>query len=686
MCCPARAQIQTGQLSHNNRVVSQTAAKNLDPRDTIQHDLGAARRRHLRHRQEPQRHRRQRVLRRRRGATAASTHFNFWNSYRGAPGAFKLYDETGRRYTPTDGLDTTETNGAYLDALPRRPARSDEPFFVYDAFFAPHKQGVGGSVADLPAGSGRHADDPVPPFRFAPEGFDDDKLPIFQGARFYARLLRRLFTARVRALCDVDDQMADVFERLEATGTLDETAVIFVSDNGYTDRGQDNWEGKSIPYPAATNIPMLARFPGRPPAVEKKPVALIDIAPTLYDVFGVVPGHVVDGHSLLSDHRRELVYAEFYNENSGLSRRESGPLASNLRSWRVIKKGRQAYVEWYGNGGDTVFTEFYEDPGMTKNLLAPRAPRGPAVGRDRARRSGSCSSASAPARAPRPRAARPPAPDSVACGPDRGVRTGPRGCVTARATTLSPCRISASAEAIRRPALMQRAVQTRVVPGTGGTDVLHRELHVRRRYVVGHLGVHGPAGRAVEQRAEVAAVQDAAAVAVLGAGSASMTAPSSVGADQAEAEQGGEGAGSGAHRVTVAGRRTRLPGGRVAQRAVGGVVGREPGLDHQVLDRGVLRGLERHHHRDEPEVDVAEAQVHHDGGFGRDRQVDVAPVAVDRRHGQDVVEDTAQRTVVGFGQHLALDPPQQLTSHLGDVDEVGVGAGRVEGEPRQVEP
>lgn len=370
VCCPARAQIQTGQLSHNNRVVSQTAAKNLDPRDTIQHDLallgvdtyGIGK--HLNGVDASEYYGTN-------GRDSGFEHVDFWNSYRGAPGAFKLYDETGRRYIPTDGLNSTETNGAYLSAYLDEQLGSDEPFFVYDAFFAPHKQGVGGTEADLPPWSGRHADRELPPFRFAPEGLDTDKLPIFQGARFTRGYYERLFTARVRALWDVDDQMADVFERLEDTGTLDETAVIFVSDNGYTDRGQANWEGKSIPYPAATNIPMMAHFPGRPPAVDKKPVALIDIAPTLYDVFGVVPGHVVDGHSLLGDHRRELVYAEFYNENSGLSRRESGPLASNLRSWRVIKKGRQAYVEWYGNGGDTVFAEYYEDPGMTRNLLSP---------------------------------------------------------------------------------------------------------------------------------------------------------------------------------------------------------------------------------------------------------------------------------------------------------------------------
>ncbi|WP_148614176.1 sulfatase-like hydrolase/transferase [Nocardioides rubriscoriae] len=395
VCCPARAQIQTGQLAHNNRVVSQTAARNLDPHDTVQHDL---------------------ALRgidtyglgkNLNGIDASEyygpdardngfSHFNFWNSYRGAPGAFKLYDEQGQQYTPTDGLSTTETNGAYLDAYLDDQLASGEPFFVYDAFFAPHKQGVGATAADLPYVSPEHAQSPVPPFRYAPEGPGRDKLRIFQGARFSRAYYERLYTARVRALYDVDEQVAATFQRLEDAGVLDETAVIFTSDNGYTDRGQDNWEGKSIPYPAATNIPMLAWFPGRAPAVDTKPVALVDVAPTLYDVLGVEPGHLLDGHSLLSDHRRDYVYAEFYNEDSGPSRRESGPLTSHLRSWRVVKQGRQAYVEWYDDDREVAFREFYQDPGMLKNLLSPvharERPSAATIDRFRAllRRFGTC--------------------------------------------------------------------------------------------------------------------------------------------------------------------------------------------------------------------------------------------------------------------------------------------------------
>ena len=42
VCCPARAELQTGQLPHNDWVPRQQDASKLDPVHTIQHQLGAA--------------------------------------------------------------------------------------------------------------------------------------------------------------------------------------------------------------------------------------------------------------------------------------------------------------------------------------------------------------------------------------------------------------------------------------------------------------------------------------------------------------------------------------------------------------------------------------------------------------------------------------------------------------------
>ncbi|WP_340540530.1 sulfatase-like hydrolase/transferase [Nocardioides sp. GXZ039] len=371
VCCPARAQLQTGQYSHNNRVISQKAAHRLTVRDTVQHDLGQARiatygigknLNGVRPSSYYGRH----------PLSTGFQRFNFWNSYKGRPGKFQLYEDDGTRYRPRDGLTSTETSGRYLNAYLDEKLASGERFFIYNATFAPHKQGARFAPRHMPPVAREHRDDPVPPFRYSPERDARDKLPIFRRAHQSRAYYEGLFAARARSLRSVDDQIAETFQRLQDAGVLDRTAVFFVSDNGYTDQGEVNWEGKSIPYPAAMNVPLLAYYPGRAAAVDTRDVNLVDVTATLYDVLDVAPGHLLDGHSLLGDHDRKVVYGEFYAESNGLVRQESGRRTTNLRSWRMVRRDGLSYVEWYGKNGGIIFREFYADPGMTRNLLFHR--------------------------------------------------------------------------------------------------------------------------------------------------------------------------------------------------------------------------------------------------------------------------------------------------------------------------
>jgi uncharacterized transporter YbjL len=87
-----------------------------------------------------------------------------------------------------------------------------------------------------------------------------------------------------------------------------------------------------------------------------------------------------------------------------------------------------------------------------------------------------------------------------------------------------------------RPTVVGRPLSDLDLPGKEGTVV----LHVRRGDADRHLSVDGPAGGAVQQRAEIAAVDDAAAVEVLGAGIGLDDRPVLVGPDDPEAEVLGE--------------------------------------------------------------------------------------------------------------------------------------------------
>lgn len=375
VCCPARAQLQTGQLPHNNGVRRQIDAVNINYRNTVQHDLGEAGLttmgigKNLNGILTPDYY----------GPKARNTgfdDFHFWDSYKNTPGSFELFSDEGKEYVPDNGLYSTQTSGLFTMNFLREQLAADQDFYLYDAFFAPHKQnffGKDGTRGDFPQPTPRNANRAVPAWRYEPEINAEDKLSTFRDPPQSANFFRRLYTTRVQALYDVDDQMAKAIQLLDDAGRLDSTAIIFASDNGYTDRGQVNWDGKSIPYPASTDVPMLAFLPGvfEAGAVETKPVGLIDIAPTLYDLFGVTPDHLLDGHSLRHPTSRTVVYGEYANESNDVVRNESGLGSSTLPSWKMVKSGGVAYVEWYNPDGTIKRQEYYADPGMLRNLLYP---------------------------------------------------------------------------------------------------------------------------------------------------------------------------------------------------------------------------------------------------------------------------------------------------------------------------
>ncbi len=94
----------------------------------------------------------------------------------------------------------------------------------------------------------------------------------------------------------LDREAGDIIRMLEASGQLDNTVVVFTSDNG-------------MPFPRAkanlhdggTHVPLAIRFPPRvkAPAAIDDFVVLTDLAPTLLEAAGVKPKPEMTGRSLL---------------------------------------------------------------------------------------------------------------------------------------------------------------------------------------------------------------------------------------------------------------------------------------------------------------------------------------------------------------------------------------------------
>lgn len=115
----------------------------------------------------------------------------------------------------------------------------------------------------------------------------------------------------------LDEQMGRVMEYLRATDQLDNTLVIFSSDNGpLTTQAEMPWEvamagetnglrgKKRYLHEGGIRVPGIVRWPGKVDAgsVSNDPVTALDILPTLVDVLDLEmdPGVEIDGQSILS--------------------------------------------------------------------------------------------------------------------------------------------------------------------------------------------------------------------------------------------------------------------------------------------------------------------------------------------------------------------------------------------------
>jgi arylsulfatase A-like enzyme len=87
---------------------------------------------------------------------------------------------------------------------------------------------------------------------------------------------------------------------LEETGQLDNTFLVFTSDNGYF-WGEHHLGDKRWAYEESLRIPMLMRYPKRIKAGSKisQMVMNVDMAPTMLDLVGVAAPKEVQGRSIL---------------------------------------------------------------------------------------------------------------------------------------------------------------------------------------------------------------------------------------------------------------------------------------------------------------------------------------------------------------------------------------------------
>ena len=127
---------------------------------------------------------------------------------------------------------------------------------------------------------------------------DQDKNPLLTESE-----IQEIDTFRrnqILTLYSLDRTLEQVLNQLSETGELDNTVIIFLSDNG-RHWGEHRQIAKNTFYEESTHVPFAIRYPPlvSQPYTENGVIANIDIAPTIYELAGIPIPAEVDGLSLV---------------------------------------------------------------------------------------------------------------------------------------------------------------------------------------------------------------------------------------------------------------------------------------------------------------------------------------------------------------------------------------------------
>lgn len=376
LCCPARASVLTGKYAHNHEVkVLGMTEKALDLDDYLPVKLRQA-----------------------GYTTAMAGKFAVgWPDGRRPPGFDRyamltngpsqpdlLADPASAETLGVEGGKPTTYQGwsdrgvarAALSWLDEFEADDDKPWLMYLAPKAPHKPYKGGK--------GRAPAMPLTPA--IREKDLSDKPPHMRDLAAGGHVTEHLgpeWRAAYRTLRPVDDMLGQLKQKLTQNDELDNTLVIFASDNGYL-FGDHQRMHKREPYEASVRVPMYLSWPGHSGSgsTDGRIAGLIDIAATVYAAAGIDPGYPVDGQSLLKSSTRKRILIEHFKGG-----RDAGVVPDWAGWWRPDSMFRQNFYGSHeskaghspacrsprpmlcqGYRGLPGAAELYDDPDQTRNL------------------------------------------------------------------------------------------------------------------------------------------------------------------------------------------------------------------------------------------------------------------------------------------------------------------------------
>jgi N-acetylglucosamine-6-sulfatase len=233
--------------------------------------------------------------------------YSFWNYTVNENGTLRTYGAANEPEFYSTDFFARRANELIAAAAP-----SDQPFFMSVAFLAPHAGQP--REFDDPAGQSTPAVAPRHVNAFStvalpqPASFNEadvsDKTALMQRRPLITPqvfgAIQENYQQRLESLLAVDEAVASIVGGLEATGELDNTLLLFTSDNGFFHGEHRVRQGKLLVYEPSIRLPLLMRGPGVPAGKRQSQlVTNADLAPTIVDAADARPGRAPDGRSLL---------------------------------------------------------------------------------------------------------------------------------------------------------------------------------------------------------------------------------------------------------------------------------------------------------------------------------------------------------------------------------------------------
>ena len=179
---------------------------------------------------------------------------------------------------------------------------------------------------------------------------------------------------RAEMVLSVDEGLGRILAELEESGAIDDTAIIFTSDNGFFFGEHGLSIERRLPYEESVRMPLLIRYPRivEPATRLDALVSSIDLAPTVLDLAGASVDASIQGRSFLplidrsrkppGVTQRERVLIENYSDDR--------PFPWLLDAdYRAIRTGGHKLIHWVQHPELDELYDLKADPREERNLF-----------------------------------------------------------------------------------------------------------------------------------------------------------------------------------------------------------------------------------------------------------------------------------------------------------------------------